>query len=56
MEAKKQPYIAPCLIFEGILIVNAGSVVEGDPYHIELMDPLLADALGLDSPFEDSDR
>ena len=56
MEAKKQPYIEPCLIYEGILIVNAGTVITGDPYHIELMDPLLAEALGLDSPFEDSGK
>lgn len=54
MEAKKQPYIAPCVIYEDVLIVTAGTVITDDPYHIELMDPLLAEALGLESPFVDS--
>ena len=55
MEPVRQSYVTPRVILEGYIEASAGSEVPNDPFHVELMDPLEAEALGLDSPLNSSD-
>jgi hypothetical protein len=52
MEPDRKSYEPPLIISEGFIVTAAGSEIDSEPLYVELMDPLEAKALGLDSPLE----